>query len=85
MCNGGLIGVYEMNTTDREYRQYTARTLAEYECKIKELNDQSLLTTFDGMTNVLFSVKDESARKLACNALDIIANEMYNRKLKKAH
>lgn len=74
-----------MSNNSNTYRIERARTLAEYECKIKQCTNDELETTFDGMTNILFSVKEESARQLACNALDIIANEMYNRKLKRAH
>lgn len=68
-----------------EGRLEKARTLGEYECRVKELNDEELLVTFDSMTSLLFSLRDESSRDLAANGLDIVANEMYKRKLKKAH
>lgn len=62
-----------------------SRTLAEYECKVKELNDHELLVTFDSMAALLFILKQEADRDLAANGLDIVANEMHKRKINRMH
>lgn len=63
-------------------RRSNSLILAEYDAALKNLTKEELERTFDGMTAIVLNLKlTKQDEALAMNGLDLIAQELYSRKL----
>jgi hypothetical protein len=63
-------------------RRSNSLILGEYDAALKKLTKAELERTFDSMTAIVLGLKlNDKDEQLALNGLDLIAQELYSRKL----